>query len=129
MRFYDENKYDSSWFASTRYVATCRTKVRYIATCQTSKSSSLCSRLNPDKNAFRFVSIGVSVEILRRKQIRLVLTPMLAPTRAYLHFCVLLQISIKTSLVSSRLELPLKLYDKKKKPQRLVFSHELKLIV
>ncbi|KAG5382598.1 hypothetical protein IGI04_034068 [Brassica rapa subsp. trilocularis] len=31
----------------------------------------LCSLLNPDRNAFRFVSIRVSVEILRQKQIRL----------------------------------------------------------
>ncbi|KAF3608361.1 hypothetical protein DY000_02049972 [Brassica cretica] len=36
------------------------------------KAPPLCSHLNPDRNAFRFVSIRVSVEILRRKQVRLV---------------------------------------------------------
>ncbi|KAG5384488.1 hypothetical protein IGI04_035958 [Brassica rapa subsp. trilocularis] len=62
------------------------------------KAPPLCSLLNPDRNAFCFVSIGVSVEILRQKQIRLL--------------CILLQISIETSLVS--IGVPLKLYDKKK---------------
>ncbi|KAG5384889.1 hypothetical protein IGI04_036359 [Brassica rapa subsp. trilocularis] len=36
------------------------------------KGPSLGSLLNPRRNAFRFVSIGVSVEILRRKQVGLV---------------------------------------------------------
>ncbi|KAL0835429.1 hypothetical protein Bca101_087318 [Brassica carinata] len=37
------------------------------------KSPPLCSLLSPDRNAFRFVSLGVSVEILRRKQVGLFL--------------------------------------------------------
>ncbi|KAL0814243.1 hypothetical protein Bca101_070686 [Brassica carinata] len=37
------------------------------------KSPPLRSLLNPHRNAFRFVSIGVSVEILRRKQVGLFL--------------------------------------------------------
>ncbi|KAF2565237.1 hypothetical protein F2Q68_00025685 [Brassica cretica] len=37
------------------------------------KSPPLRSLLNPHLNAFRFVSIGVSVEILRRKQVGLFL--------------------------------------------------------
>ncbi|KAF3576359.1 hypothetical protein DY000_02032384 [Brassica cretica] len=37
------------------------------------KCPSLRSLLNPHRSAFRFVSIGVSVEILRRKQVELFL--------------------------------------------------------
>ncbi|KAL0837331.1 hypothetical protein Bca101_089221 [Brassica carinata] len=37
------------------------------------KGPPLRSHLNPHRNAFRFVSIGVSVEILRRKQVGLFL--------------------------------------------------------
>ncbi|KAL0677588.1 hypothetical protein Bca4012_005569 [Brassica carinata] len=37
------------------------------------KGPPLRSRLNPHRNAFRFVSIGVSVDILRRKQVGLFL--------------------------------------------------------
>ncbi|KAF2549705.1 hypothetical protein F2Q68_00035342 [Brassica cretica] len=37
------------------------------------KGPPLRSLLNPHRNAFRFVSIGVSVEILRRKQVGLFL--------------------------------------------------------
>ncbi|KAL0753029.1 hypothetical protein Bca101_090697 [Brassica carinata] len=37
------------------------------------KGPPLLSILNPHRNAFRFVSIGVSVEILRRKQVGLFL--------------------------------------------------------
>ncbi|KAF2578817.1 hypothetical protein F2Q68_00004280 [Brassica cretica] len=39
----------------------------------TQKSHPLRSLLNPHRNAFRFVSIGASVEILRRKQVGLFL--------------------------------------------------------
>ncbi|KAF2541900.1 hypothetical protein F2Q68_00032239 [Brassica cretica] len=35
------------------------------------KGPTLCSLLNPHRNAFHFVSIGVSIEILRRKQVGL----------------------------------------------------------
>ncbi|KAG5375562.1 hypothetical protein IGI04_040158 [Brassica rapa subsp. trilocularis] len=114
VEIYDENKWESSRLASTRYVATCQTVSRYIATCKASERSSfgfsfessskrfsfrlnrsfrldfttktsrtllgllplatpqkgppLGCLLNPHRNAFRFVSIGVSVEILRQKQ-------------------------------------------------------------
>ncbi|KAF3575857.1 hypothetical protein DY000_02029699 [Brassica cretica] len=68
-------------------VATSRTRLgRYVATeLKTTlhslrsdlqglrKGLPLRSRLNPHRNAFRFVSIGVSVEILRRKQVGLFL--------------------------------------------------------
>ncbi|KAF3537206.1 hypothetical protein F2Q69_00021453 [Brassica cretica] len=65
---------DSSWFASTHYVATCQTSNRYIATCQASERSSFAfSFESSSKRAFRFVSIGVSFEILRRKQVGLFL--------------------------------------------------------
>ncbi|KAF3537204.1 hypothetical protein F2Q69_00021451 [Brassica cretica] len=65
---------DSSWFASTHYVATCQASTRYIATCQASERSSFAfSFESSSKRAFRFVSIGVSVEILRRKQVGLFL--------------------------------------------------------
>ncbi|KAF3559635.1 hypothetical protein F2Q69_00011697 [Brassica cretica] len=65
-------RYDSSWLASTRYIATCQTVSRPV---RPPRGSALRSPLNLHRNAFRFVSIGVSVEILRRKQVGLVSAP------------------------------------------------------
>ncbi|KAG5384425.1 hypothetical protein IGI04_035895 [Brassica rapa subsp. trilocularis] len=109
------------------------------------QSPSLRSLLNPHRNAFRFVSIGVSVEILRRKQVGLFLVcfyslhsdlsdlhsphsdlsdfwTKTSKTRINSFVCSYspLPPSLcspsnldRTALVSSQLELPLKLYDKK----------------
>ncbi|KAG5393516.1 hypothetical protein IGI04_023479 [Brassica rapa subsp. trilocularis] len=103
-----------------------------LSDCQSLRSDlgpPLRSPLNSHRNAFGFVSIGVSVEILRQKQINLILNSLACFSSPYLHLCVPFRISIETSLVSPRLKLPLRLYDiKKKKPQRPIFSHGFRLI-
>ncbi|KAL0644814.1 hypothetical protein Bca4012_043104 [Brassica carinata] len=53
--------------------ATCQTFTRYISTFQASERSSFGFSFESHRNAFRFISIGVSVEILRRKQVGLFL--------------------------------------------------------
>ncbi|KAG5388713.1 hypothetical protein IGI04_030254 [Brassica rapa subsp. trilocularis] len=102
-----------------------------LSDCQSLRSDlgpPLRSPLNSHRNAFGFVSIGVSVEILRQKQVNLILNSLACFCSPYLHLCVHFRISIETSLVSPRLKLPLRLYDIKKKPQRPIFSHGFRLI-
>ncbi|KAF2584618.1 hypothetical protein F2Q70_00036536 [Brassica cretica] len=57
-----------------RYVATeLKPTLHSLRSDLPQKSPPLRSLLNPHRNAFRFVSIGVSVEILRRQQVGLFL--------------------------------------------------------
>ncbi|KAG5388714.1 hypothetical protein IGI04_030255 [Brassica rapa subsp. trilocularis] len=95
-----------------------------LSDCQSLRSDlgpPLRSPLNSHRNAFGFVSIGVSVEILRQKQVNLILNSLACFCSPYLHLCVHFRISIETSLVSPRLKLPLRLYDIKKKTAKTYF--------
>ncbi|KAG5384560.1 hypothetical protein IGI04_036030 [Brassica rapa subsp. trilocularis] len=109
LRFYDENKWDSSRLPSTRY----------------SNRDDILTRYS-DLSGLK----GVLLCILRQKQVNLILNSLACFCSPYLHLCVHFRISIETSLVSPRLKLPLRLYDikKKKKPQRPIFSHGFRLI-
>ncbi|KAG5410208.1 hypothetical protein IGI04_006527 [Brassica rapa subsp. trilocularis] len=110
----------------SRYVATEHPLLgRYAATehahrsrlVRPQKGPPLGSLVNPHRHAFRLVSIGVSVEILRRKQVGLFLA-CLHSLRSDLSDQVLLwvlfRILIETLFVSSQSEFPLRFYDENK---------------
>ncbi|KAG5384178.1 hypothetical protein IGI04_035648 [Brassica rapa subsp. trilocularis] len=77
LRFYQntfsEGKTRSPKTAEKTLATELKTTLHSLRSDRPQKGPPLGSHLNPHRNAFHFVSIGVSVEILRRKQVGLVL--------------------------------------------------------